>query len=625
MTDRMIALLSGDAQPESDWDRMILNEMLSISARGFIHVPSDLPDPIDDEQYRAALDLGETMSSKGLPGRIGRARNAVFDPNAQDGDGDLRVQDDTPFERPAPPRQPKRVTAAVRRVLGRGEPIPKPSESRATERETTPLRRRLPLGRRSGPQWVAGGPGIELTGSLNGARNTVIDPHLPNPQEQQQVINRLKTMQNAKTNEKGRAEALKKLRDYGAKWFPFGLHRGPEDGPHPAAQQMVERYSSLAEKYGELKTVDQMESALRKAFPGADVSLVAGFRYEGIEEGNIRKRTRFRSDDVVKALVDRHGLSAEEAAKVREEILRHYTTTLLGLREEYPDTAKRLRSIGLIHSDENRDESAYLMQSEFDPTQNNLMLNPLQVYAGYLASKDTEQMATWDLVAMLNLVSSQNPSGPNLGTIVSDSDLAAHTATTITHEWGHLRGSEHVEKALTNLGLGPEELRKILFADGDVPTVQDLIAKGLTPSQASEIRKLVKPYRSFKKPANKMVEALAKDKHLLWKRLKESGKKIDEDAVKSMSESERLALAAPLIQNQLLGTVMFDLHDALAQFGNFRDRDENPMIRMIGNYASSHPEEAAAEGFLAAAMGLDTTTVISPTDDFFHSRRKKPS
>ena len=93
MISRMTDLIAGNVQPETGTDQMWLDEMNQIADEGgFVSVPTDIPDPMTDEEFD--WNLADTdVAEKAL------RPPPHFDWYGRDADMDGIVQEGTPFER----------------------------------------------------------------------------------------------------------------------------------------------------------------------------------------------------------------------------------------------------------------------------------------------------------------------------------------------------------------------------------------------------------------------------------------------------------------------------------------------------------------------------------------------
>lgn len=667
MLDRQANLLAGRATPSTATDATWVLEMNAIlDAGGLISVPTDLPDPIsrsdadwhlavddDESEVKSVLknparfdwygrdgdfdgqvqdgtpferasrsnshnaigrgkrklvrrlrlrDLPFPFSPPNVPkekppvaahpeaksalrpirsSAIGRAiKPAKFDPDAIDGDNDGNVQDNTRFERPAGARAPKVRTV----VLASGKKKNtggKPSGGRVTPKKDAPTK-------------------IEPFRS-RGRRDDVGSPNDLNSQ-------RLKQLEFI-----GATKPPSAISEFFAKYAPFGGHRSKADGPHPALRRaLFKLHKAAKDKYGELDTVAEMEAALKKAFPNAEV-------YLGPEVGLFRLDPRrvsavdsyqITAPNLIAAIRRVGNVDDVTAREMLPRVQRSVALSLLGLAEQHPEVAEHVGYAGLTLA-ERPNILAFVAGDPRDHRKLAITFDPSALIAEAVKDPDHQDLLRKDrFFAGVITGSYWPPNEADLGVtslagITSDSDLDAIVAATAMHEWGHATGMRFVQEVV----MPDMELigfDNILFGDGPVDT-----------SKAEWLAGLVDYLQGLRPEIEDIVESgskkLAKMPFDLNKRMTTLGMPVPGNWMKA-TEDQRIAMSREVLRQTVRSGIMTTILLTTSDSATNRDMS-NLALRSLGTYGLSLKEEAAAEMYLAWKLGLSLYDIVSQGDD----------
>lgn len=668
MINRMTALIAGEVQPETETDRLWMQEMNEIiAAGGEIAVPTDLPDPMPKAEAAWHLDLSDdAVRSKSA------VRRVRFDWYGRDGDLDGDVQDGTPFQRrsrsnshnaigrrrrkliqrlrlrdmpfpfvpEAPPANMPPVAAArpeEKGLLSIGQRMGRRAKRSARfnpdaidgnsdgtvqdgtvfERPATPRPDRMRTSLRK-PIFASGSgkkkakPSTVATPPFTawGARNTFRPPRdLGNESRFQQVVGAVKKYD------------FKTLSEFLGLYGPFGGHRSKQDGAHPAIAGVVADLHKRAEKHGPLDTYEQMEKALQKAYPNAEIGLHSSLELGG-DFDRVAASESFRVDpyDHVKKIVAEMKMSREDAEAALLETTRSYTKTMLSLAEDYPEMVQSLSYVGMMSFNKKEATLAFVAGDQRQPGKFVMAFSPVDVIRVSRLDPDQSELSERDYYLLAIGSGAKMPkdleelAATSISSIVSDSDVDALIAATMIHEFGHLAG-DHISArdVVPDLG-GIQGIEELLF---DTPETFDLTTK-FGPDiidMAEGIRAAGIDHRSsIDKAANK----LAKNPVDLRKRLLRMGITPPANLEKlPLDEREKWAqkvLRASLI-SMIIGGIAFHIED------NDQRTIVNPVNRALGTYGLTNIEEAAAEIFLASRLGLRLVDMVDVKKDPFIEQR----
>jgi hypothetical protein len=665
MLTRQADLLAGRAEPTTATDQIWLAEMNEIlDAGGFIAVPTDLPDPmsrkdadrhlsLDDDEVavksmrrparfdwygrdgdydgrvqdgtpfeRRSRSLSHTtiggkrrklvrrLRLRDLPfpfappvvsadkppvaakpeekslQRIGRRRiRAVFDPNASDGDNDGKVQDNTQFERPARASAPKRTVALASkkpggRPGGGGKPAPK------MKREAiAPFRAR-------------------------GRRDDVGSP--------KEFASRIQELRQAVQNGLNPTA----VSDFLRKHAPFGGHRSKADGPHPAMTRLIAELTKIAkDKHGPLNTPEELEAALKKAFPNADIGIgdtVAQFPDDYLTAPpTAKEQFAFVTPNMVGAVRRVGQLNQDTARQMLAKTQRSVALAMLGLAEQHPEVAERVGYVGLTIGPEKEGTAAFVTGDPRDHHRIAIAFDPAQMVREATYEPDAINLANRDRF-FASIAAELYWPDPNdkekwaelgaTGTIgfVADSDLDSVVFGTAIHEWGHAAGMTILlDDVLPGLeAIGYDDL---MFGNGPVDVSPAPWLKDLADSFVSE-------RAEFQRQLNETSAKLARIPYDLLQRMKTQGIPEPGDWMK-MKEPQRLAYAEEVIKQQMRSAVLSGILTGMSfGAGPVRTRD-NKALRSLGTYGLSKHEEAAAEMYAAWKLGVRLEDIVSRFDD----------
>lgn len=737
MISRMSALLSGEAKPETETDRIWVQEMDEIlSAGGEIAVPTDLPDPMSAEDAKWHLSDSEGIDEKSgrrfrfdwygrdgdLDGQvqdgtpfarrsrsnshnaiskgkrklvqrlrlrdmpfpfapeappadappvaaqpdrkslltsIGRSRargagrsmyrrSARYKPDAVDGNGNGIVQEGTPFERPDTPNKPNKPN-----LPGSGDMMPEPwrGHPASPRRPSKPQPTRMPSDYADlFPDDVVNAPALPKRRESSTRQRSILRRRSQTPRQESRMssptaqgsgstsssggftalgrydgIRSPRIFGNQKTMEELHdivREAQKKgdgrmISQYLQAVLPFGGHRSREDGAHPAAKGLVEDFKARTQKkYGSLATIEDMEAALAQAFPGAEISLQEIFlQGEGWLPTSPSDAQHSETINWASMLASEFGVDYAEGKYMHQYISRAVTQSLLALAEDDPETAKHVSRIGFTGGVKMKGTMAFVAGDKSKAGRSVVMANPVQLAKTWLAQDSEEDIINLDysLAAISTMVikaKGDQFAATSLGGVVSDSDIDATIMTTMVHEWGHLTGNRViVDKVLPELG-GLEGLREMV-------TGTDPINPMNYSAQVEDFLKALKKNRpQFQGAVTSGAEELAKHPSDLAERLLRMGITPPPN-LDTMPLAQRELLARKVMEEAVMAMSLRFLEAAVAEGdGPWEARGPNNMpIRSLGTYAWTNTEEASAELYLAARLGLKLEEFINKFDD----------
>jgi hypothetical protein len=667
MLDRQADLLAGRVQPSTDTDRVWLAEMNEIlEAGGSIAVPTDLPDPISSDEAARHLSLDdddEPQTKRARPGR--------FDWYGRDGDLDGRVQDGTAFERRSRSNSHRTIgQRRRRRVQLRLRDLPFPFTPPATPNDkppvvATPEEKSFARRFRPGRSWLGGRPSIRAArydaNAVDGDRDGKVQdgtsferpaqPRVlpskkpkrpPGPPKMYKVDNdpfrakgRRDDVGSVKELTPQRIAVLKDLISRGdvfkisaflSRYAPFGGHRSKSDGAHPALRDLVSRHAKIAEeKFGPLDTLEQMETALKKAFPNADVGLTTALDLGGeVSKVSADQSFRFTTPNFVAAIRQRAGIKHEEAREQLLRIQRAATKTWLAMAVDRPDIAETMSYVGFGLGNPKKDPNyGYITSDLRDDRKAMVVLDPAMIALGAAYEPSETAVLSADL-KYANLLTGNVPqdketlSSTSVGGLTWDSDLEALVTGTLIHEMGHLAGYVEVAKSLRTDIDNVAPFREIISGTQPIDTKQ------LTGGFRSLIEELVNYRQENRQQIERWGAELAK-KHIdLEIRMRINGTAIPPNLAK-MSEAERRPYAEAIIQNWFMAVYSSSLLSWYSKVTTTERTSANAALRTLGGYGLTEPEEAAAEMFLADRLGVPVGDIVDQSkDSLMHKRVARP-
>jgi hypothetical protein len=684
MIDRMTSLLTGDATPETDTDRMWIEEMNAIrDAGGFIDVPTDLPDPMSPEELAWHLsdedDESEDPETKSILKNPPR-----FDWYGRDGDRDGQVQDGTPFERVSRSNSHNAIGGVRRKPIHRTRLrdmpfpfVPAPSgevdaapKFSSSVQDGKSLRRSIrsstgTLGHRTPKPAVFNADAIDGNGDGTVQDGTIHErPAVPRARAARELLSAAKKrsiFSHGAKKPKGPVPAkprkpsagmgvsdeirsphtiipklgaianLFKKKDFETivegmpHMAPFGGHRGKDDGAHPAILALRAKMEKAVEKYGPLDTTDQMHAALAKVFPNADINLnmAVHLGMNPVEDFSAADSFRFSQPNTVGQIKQTLKVSNEEARQIHQRILRAHTIGLLNLGEQYPEAASRISLLGALPHDPKDPTLALVGGDARNAGQIVLALDPVNISLVEQQILSPNELGNMDIFYAATLAGAFQPpeeklGGTSVSSFVSDSDIDALALATVIHEWGHVTGANQAAKRMKSEVDRTGGFWKIAATNDPVKLPSDL-----SEPAKSLIEELIST-RSQNVPAfQDAVKKIAKQPDQLHQRLQALGIPVPDDFLQQ-TKADYERYATQVLQQVMEGHMIINYMDRLSELTDGLHHENNPSVGALGTYGMSHPEEAAAEIFLAHQLGLDLESMIPASmGQYMHDRVKE--
>lgn len=642
-------------------------------------VPADKP-PVAATPEEKSL-FGSARRLMGRTRLGGRGRRALrpgkFNPNAIDGNSDGTVQDGTRFERPATARTSSatgaadtpRVEAAKRPSQPKLPPRPhrssKPNlnrwasdyadivpeghferrydeellrdraatrEALQAEREarlrnanassTTPLRMLAPSESKKKKKPV-GNPNKNATPKVKPFNSL-------SARDDVGSFNDVSSQDLADLRAAVRSGDLERISELLREITPFGGHRSPTDGAHPAILDLMAKNTSMVEKkYGKLETVEEYEAALRQAFPNAVVGLremAMTMDSAAVDVDNpsfpagADENFRFRSPDIFGKL--KKELGSDRKAKIALDAATKQTTyTLLALAEENPEIAKKLRYVGFTDGEELEGIAAFVTGVPLDGQSFGLFVNPVATGIEAVREYTPDEVAKLDQ-AYADWITSRDKYNPKLPPestltgLVADSNPEASVVATILHEWGHVTGMDRIESIVNNEIGQNIDFQELAFNDWNqmerLQLARDILASNISEDAKRMALATLEFGEDFLPAMQDTARELAGRLSDLAERMRALGMTVPSN-LDQMPLQQRINLAMQLVQREVTSIIYNGIIGSLA-FSRERT-DASWRNRMLGQYANMSPEESAAELYLATRLGLDLTSFVDKAKD----------
>ena len=378
-----------------------------------------------------------------------------------------------------------------------------------------------------------------------------------------------------------------------------GRPRGLADGPLPEAhtQRLIIK-KKVEKKYGKIESVEDMESALKKAFPQAHVDLFKLYKFGRDTKG---PTGRIQGADLggEEGFFNTFG----ENSVGTMEALRGLTYGLLWKSMDDPENARRLGSIEMVrNSSFHAAVGTGLVQPVDAPAA--MWLSPEAIYLetqllwGDDSTLGVIQQSAKVAEAMENRDRIKGTDAANIGvtSALADSDIELYGMSIASHEWGHLAGAAVARDSIDDAVIDQmqEWVKTGVISDAKGAPMSMAEMDGLTSSLKMSVAKLVGPVAKDPEAARKAKEFFAT---------------LGFSGVNPADPAQVSAVYRALAVRQAFG-IMIN-HRAYSERQSISPKDWKKMDG-ISPYANYNAEEAIAELFAITEIAPDLAAAMFP-------------